>query len=144
MKKEFNNFVQVLKICMLLKGMRRKHLYQRGICYCTSRCICDCGNIQHYSRKGCRTSSNYNETSGFIDPKNKIDLDAKLEKDVAFEINGKEVKVSKDMTYKDLVNKINNGNYGVSVYSLGGQLFFTSTTAGEKGEINLVDGKEGF
>ena len=27
------------------------------------------------------------------------------------------------MTYKDLVNKINNGNYGVSVYSLGGQLF---------------------
>ncbi len=48
------------------------------------------------------------------------------------------------MTYKDLVNKINNGNYGVSVYSLGGQLFFTSTTAGTKGTINLVDGKEGF
>ncbi len=34
----------------------------------------------------------------------------------------KEVKVSKDMTYKDLVNKINNGNYGVSVYSLGGTI----------------------
>ena len=44
----------------------------------------------------------------------------RLEKDVTFGINDKEVEVPKDMTYKDLVNKINNGNYGVSVYSLVG------------------------
>ncbi len=48
------------------------------------------------------------------------------------------------MTYKDLVNKINNGNYGASVYTLGDQLFFTSTTAGETGELKLTDGANGF
>ena len=49
----------------------------------------------------------------------KFSLDLKLGVDDVFQINGKEVKISKDMTYKDLVNKINNGNYGASVYTLG-------------------------
>ena len=74
----------------------------------------------------------------------KFSLDLKLGVDDVFQINGKEVKISKDMTYKDLVNKINNGNYGASVYTLGDQLFFTSTTAGEAGELKLTDGANGF
>lgn len=69
-------------------------------------------------------------------PKNIIDLDSKIGKDATFLINDKEVKLTKDMTYKDFVNKMNNGNYGVSVYSLGGQLFFTSITAGKMGKLN--------
>ena len=30
------------------------------------------------------------------------------------------------MTYKDLINKINDGDYGVSAYTLGNKIFMTS------------------
>ncbi len=53
-----------------------------------------------------------------------IQLDDKIGKDDTFKIGSKDVTVTKDMTYKDVVNKINNGNYGVSVYSLGGTFIF--------------------
>ncbi|MGN4611037.1 MULTISPECIES: flagellar hook-associated protein 2 [Bacillus] len=148
MKKEFGNFLQVFKDLYLFKGNEKKTtLSKEGFVTAQADASAIAGTYNVTIEK---VAERHQITTRPVDlsdpnnPKNKIDLDAKLEKDVAFEINGKEVKVSKDMTYKDLVNKINNGNYGVSVYSLGGQLFFTSTTAGEKGSINLVDGKEGF
>ncbi|MCU5172476.1 flagellar hook-associated protein 2 [Bacillus paranthracis] len=148
MKKEFSSFVQVFKDMYAFKGNEKKTaLSKEGFVTVQADASAIAGTYNITVEK---VAERHQITTRPVDisdpdnPKNKIDLDAKIEKDVTFEINGKEVGVSKDMTYKDLVNRINNGNYGVSVYSLGGQLFFTSTTAGEKGTINLVDGKEGF
>jgi len=139
MKKEFGNFLQVFKDLNAFKGNEKKTtLTKEGFVTAQADAAAIAGT---YTVTVEKIAERHQITTK---PGDKIELDAKIEKDVAFEINGKEVEISKDMTYKDLVNKINNGNYGVSVYSLGGQLFFTSTTAGEKGAINLVDGKEGF
>ncbi|PEA16581.1 flagellar filament capping protein FliD [Bacillus thuringiensis] len=139
MKKEFGNFLQIFKDLNAFKGNEKKTtLTKEGFVTAQADAAAIAGT---YTVTVEKIAERHQITTK---PGDKIELDAKIEKDVAFEINGKEVKISKDMTYKDLVNKINNGNYGVSVYSLGGQLFFTSTTAGEKGAINLVDGKEGF
>lgn len=74
------------------------------------------------------------------DPTKQINLDDQIGVDDTFQINGKPVEVTQDMTYKDLINTINNGNYGVSAYSLGGQIFLASTTTGEAGKIELTDG----
>ncbi|MBJ9979039.1 flagellar hook-associated protein 2 [Bacillus sp. S70] len=139
MKKEFGNFLQVFKDLNEFKGNEKKTtLTKEGFVTAQADAAAIAGT---YTVTVEKIAERHQITTKPVD---KIDLDAKIEKDVTFGINGKKVEVSKDMTYKELVNKINNGNYGVSVYSLGGQLFFTSTTAGEKGAINLVDGKEGF
>ncbi|KUF34624.1 flagellar hook-associated protein 2 [Bacillus cereus] len=148
MKKEFGNFSQVFKDLYTFKGNEKKTtLSKEGFITVQADASAIAGTYNITVEKVAERHQITTRPVDLSDPdnlKNKIDLEAKIEKDVTFGINGKEVAVSKDMTYKDLVNKINNGNYGVSVYSLGGQLFFTSTTAGEKGAINLVDGKEGF
>ncbi|ASI77266.1 flagellar hook-associated protein 2 [Bacillus cereus group sp. Bc002] len=148
MKKEFGSFLQIFKDLYAFKGNEKKTaLSKEGFVTAQADASAIAGTynitVEKIAERHQITTKPVDLTDS-SNPKNKIDLDAKVEKDVTFGINGKEVEISKDMTYKDLVNKINNGNYGVSVYSLGGQLFFTSTTAGEKGAINLVDGKEGF
>ncbi|WP_448163006.1 flagellar hook-associated protein 2 [Bacillus mobilis] len=148
MKKEFGSFLQIFKDLYAFKGNEKKTtLSKEGFVTAQADASAIAGTynitVEKIAERHQITTKPV-DLSDSSNPKNKIDLDAKIEKDVTFGINGKEVEISKDMTYKDLVNKINNGNYGVSVYSLGGQLFFTSTTAGEKGAINLVDGKEGF
>ena len=45
-------------------------------------------------------------------------IDAKINSDETLKLGGKELKVTSDMTYKDLINKINDGDYGVSAYTL--------------------------
>ena len=42
------------------------------------------------------------------------DIDAKLNRDETLKLGDKELKITSDMTYKDLINKINDGDYGVS------------------------------
>ncbi len=54
------------------------------------------------------------------------DIDAKLNRDETLKIGDKELKITSDMTYKDLINKINDGDYGVSAYTLGNKIFMTS------------------
>ncbi|WHY30765.1 flagellar hook-associated protein 2 [Bacillus wiedmannii] len=68
-----------------------------------------------------------------------IDVDAKLNRDETLKLGGKELKVTSDMTYKDLINKINDGDYGVSAYTLGNKIFMTSKKEGEDGVINFKD-----
>ncbi|MGG1328003.1 flagellar hook-associated protein 2 [Bacillus tropicus] len=71
---------------------------------------------------------------------NKIDdIDAKLNRDETLKLGGKELKITPDMTYKDLINKINDGDYGVSAYTLGNKIFMTSKKEGEDGVINFKD-----
>ncbi|MFJ8526995.1 flagellar hook-associated protein 2 [Bacillus sp. NPDC094106] len=75
---------------------------------------------------------------------NPINLDDKLNVNDTLKIGKdkelKELKVTADMTYKDLINRINDGNYGVSAYTLGGKIFMSSTKEGEENKINLQDG----
>ena len=72
---------------------------------------------------------------------NPINLDDKLNVNDTLTIGkDKELKVTADMTYKDLINRINDGNYGVSAYTLGGKIFMSSTKEGEENEIKLHDG----
>lgn len=46
------------------------------------------------------------------------DIDAKLNRDETLKLGDKELKITSDMTYKDLINKINDGDYGVSATHL--------------------------
>lgn len=69
---------------------------------------------------------------------NKIaDINAKLPKDETLQLGGKELKVTTDMTYKDLINKINDGDYGVSAYTLGDKIFMSSKKEGTDGKIDF-------
>ncbi|MBJ8206227.1 hypothetical protein JDS91_34355, partial [Bacillus cereus] len=49
--------------------------------------------------------------------------------------------VTTDMTYKDLINKINDGDYGVSAYTLGGKVFMSAKNEGMGGEIKFTSEK---
>ncbi|MFZ3195138.1 MAG: flagellar hook-associated protein 2 [Bacillus mycoides] len=69
---------------------------------------------------------------------NKIaDINAKLPKDEILKLGGKDLKVTTDMTYKDLINKINDGDYGVSAYTLGDKIFMSSKKEGTDGKIDF-------
>ncbi|MGE6589931.1 flagellar hook-associated protein 2 [Bacillus mycoides] len=69
---------------------------------------------------------------------NKIaDINAKLPKDETLQLGGKDLKVTTDMTYKDLINKINDGDYGVSAYTLGDKIFMSSKKEGTDGKIDF-------
>ncbi|OAK02327.1 flagellar capping protein [Bacillus wiedmannii] len=69
---------------------------------------------------------------------NKIaDINAKLPKDETLQLGGKTLKVTTDMTYKDLINKINDGDYGISAYTLGDKIFMSSKKEGTDGEIDF-------
>lgn len=69
---------------------------------------------------------------------NKItDINAKLPKDETLQLGGKVLKVTTDMTYKDLINKINDGDYGVSAYTLGDKIFMSSKKEGTDGKIDF-------
>ncbi|PEA53489.1 flagellar filament capping protein FliD [Bacillus pseudomycoides] len=72
------------------------------------------------------------------------DMNAKFNVDDTININGKPLKITQDMTYKDLINTINNGNYGVSAYTLGNQIFVSATKEGTDGKIQLQDGAAGI
>ncbi|WP_265938675.1 flagellar hook-associated protein 2 [Bacillus thuringiensis] len=149
MKKEFANFVQVFKDLNTFKGDEKKTtLSKDGFMTAQADAAAIPGT---YTITVERVAERHQITTAPLTPQKtpegteqKFSLDLKLGVDDVFQINGKEVKISKDMTYKDLVNKINNGNYGASVYTLGDQLFFTSTTAGKEGELKLTDGANGF
>lgn len=68
---------------------------------------------------------------------NKVtDINAKLPKNETIKIGDKELKVTTDMTYKDLINKINDGDYGVSAYTLGDKIFMTSKKKGQRMKLN--------
>ena len=65
------------------------------------------------------------------------DINAKLPRNETIKLGEKELKVTTDMTYKDLINKINDGDYGVSAYTLGNKIFMSSTKEGAANNIKL-------
>ncbi|MGN4423626.1 flagellar hook-associated protein 2 [Bacillus cereus group sp. MYBK30-1] len=68
---------------------------------------------------------------------NEIKMDDKLPRNETLQLGGKELKVTTEMTYKDLINKINDGDYGVSAYTLGDKIFMSSKKEGTDGKIDF-------
>ncbi|MFD3446011.1 flagellar hook-associated protein 2 [Microbacteriaceae bacterium 4G12] len=67
-------------------------------------------------------------------------LSDKLSVSGTFKIGTKDIEVSTDMTYTDLINKVNNGDYGVNMYTIGGRLFMNAKDTGAAG-IQLDSGQ---
>ncbi|MGA5662962.1 flagellar hook-associated protein 2 [Bacillus bombysepticus] len=71
---------------------------------------------------------------------NAINVDEKLNVNDVLKIGDKALKVSSDMTYKDLIHLINNGDYGVTAYTQNEKIFMHAKKVGESNKIVLKDG----
>ena len=97
--------MQVFKDLNTFKGDEKKTtLSKDGFMTAQADVSCNSWNIYNYSRASSRkASNNYSSTYSPKTPEGteqKFSLDLKLGVDDVFQINGKEVKISKDMTYK--------------------------------------------
>lgn len=71
---------------------------------------------------------------------NAINVDEKLNVNDVLKIGDKALKVSSDMTYKDLIHLINNGDYGVTAYTQNEKIFMHAKKVGESNKIVLKNG----
>ncbi|MGN4421108.1 flagellar hook-associated protein 2 [Bacillus cereus group sp. MYBK249-1] len=71
---------------------------------------------------------------------NVINVDEKLKINDVLQISDKDLKINSDMTYKDLIHLINNGDYGVTAYTQGDKIFMHAKKVGESSKIELKDG----
>ncbi|HDR4603606.1 MULTISPECIES: flagellar hook-associated protein 2 [Bacillus] len=131
LKSEFSSFTQTFKNLAAFKGNEKKVTTSQD------------GYI-NVKADGGAIAGTFNMTITQLAQRHQIaskeiDVDAKLNRDETLKLGGKELKVTSDMTYKDLINKINDGDYGVSAYTLGNKIFMTSKKEGEDGVINFKD-----
>ncbi|PGQ83493.1 flagellar filament capping protein FliD [Bacillus anthracis] len=132
LKSEFSSFTQTFKNLAEFKGNEKKVTTSQD------------GYI-NVKADGGAIAGTFNMTITQLAQRHQIasdkidDIDAKLNRDETLKLGGKELKVTSDMTYKDLINKINDGDYGVSAYTLGNKIFMTSKKEGEDGVINFKD-----
>ncbi|MED1509804.1 flagellar hook-associated protein 2 [Bacillus proteolyticus] len=130
LKSEFSSFTQTFKNLAAFKGNEKKVTTSQD------------GYINIKADGGAITGT-FNITINQLAQRHQIasntieDINAKLPRNETLKINDKEIKVTTDMTYKDLINKINDGDYGVSVYTLGNKIFMSSTKEGKDNAINL-------
>lgn len=75
---------------------------------------------------------------------NLADATTALGKTDTFKIGDKEIKVTADMSLKDVANAINQSGAGVKAVTIGGTLTITSTKEGINGKMTLEDGANGF
>ncbi|HHT7083284.1 MULTISPECIES: flagellar hook-associated protein 2 [Bacillus cereus group] len=132
LKSEFSSFTQTFKNLAAFKGNEKKVTTSQD------------GYI-NVKADGGAIAGTFNMTITQLAQRHQIasdeikDINAKLNRDETLKLGGKELKVTSDMTYKDLINKINDGDYGVSAYTLGNKIFMTSKKEGEDGVINFKD-----
>ncbi|MGH0509136.1 flagellar hook-associated protein 2 [Bacillus paranthracis] len=132
LKSEFSSFTQTFKNLAAFKGNEKKVTTTQD------------GYI-NVKADGGAIAGTFNMTITQLAQRHQIasdeikDINAKLNRDETLKLGGKELKVTSDMTYKDLINKINDGDYGVSAYTLGNKIFMTSKKEGEDGVINFKD-----
>ena len=111
LKSEFSSFTQTFKNLAAFKGNEKKVTTSQD------------GYI-NVKADGGAIAGTFNMTITQLAQRHQIasneikDINAKLPKDETLKLGGKELKVTTDMTYKDLINKINDGDYGVSAYTL--------------------------
>ncbi|ABK84820.1 flagellar hook-associated protein 2 [Bacillus sp. Gnz1/3] len=131
LKSEFSSFTQTFKNLAAFKGNEKKVTTSQD-------------GYVNVKADGGAIAGTFNMTITQLAQRHQIaskeiDVDAKLNRDETLKLGGKELKVTPDMTYKDLINKINDGDYGVSAYTLGNKIFMTSKKEGEDGVINFKD-----
>ncbi|MDA1677430.1 flagellar hook-associated protein 2 [Bacillus cereus group sp. TH152-1LC] len=132
LKSEFSSFTQTFKNLAAFKGNEKKVTTSQD------------GYI-NVKADGGAIAGTFNMTITQLAQRHQIaskeidDIDAKLNRNETLKLGGKELKVTSDMTYKDLINKINDGDYGVSAYTLGNKIFMSSKKEGKEGEINFKD-----
>ena len=130
LKSEFSSFTQTFKNLAAFKGNEKKVTTSQD------------GYI-NVKADGGAIAGTFNMTITQLAQRHQIasneikDINAKLPKDETVKLGDKELKVTTDMTYKDLINKINDGDYGVSAYTLGNKIFMTSKKEGATNEIKL-------
>ncbi|MEC0901527.1 MULTISPECIES: flagellar hook-associated protein 2 [Bacillus] len=129
LKSEFSSFTQTFKNLAAFKGNEKKVTTSQD------------GYI-NVKADGGAIAGTFNMTITQLAQRHQIaskeiDVDAKLNRDETLKLGGKELKVTPDMTYKDLINKINDGDYGVSAYTLGNKIFMTSKKEGTDGVIKF-------
>ncbi|MFJ8355250.1 flagellar hook-associated protein 2 [Bacillus paramycoides] len=130
LKSEFSSFTQTFKNLAAFKGNEKKVTTSQD------------GYI-NVKADGGAVAGTFNMTITQLAQRHQIasnnitDINAKLPKDETLKLGGKEIKVTTDMTYKDLINKINDGDYGVSAYTLGDKIFMSSKTEGTDGKIDF-------
>lgn len=137
LKTQFSPFVQTFKDLAAFKGNEKKvTLSQDGYVsvQADESAIAGTFNIEVK-----QLAERHQISSGSIG-----DMDANINMDDTIKINDKALTITANMTYTDLINKINNGDYGVSAYTLGGKMFISSTKEGESGAIKLEDGANRF
>ncbi|MED1285437.1 flagellar hook-associated protein 2 [Bacillus mycoides] len=130
LKSEFSSFTQTFKNLAAFKGNEKKVTTTQD------------GYI-NVKADGGAIAGTFNMTITQLAQRHQIasnpitDINAKLPKDETLKLGGKDLKVTTDMTYKDLINKINDGDYRVSAYTLGDKIFMSSKKEGTDGEIDF-------
>ncbi|MES5894901.1 MULTISPECIES: flagellar hook-associated protein 2 [Bacillus cereus group] len=130
LKSEFSSFTQTFKNLAAFKGNEKKVTTTQD------------GYI-NVKADGGAIAGTFNMTITQLAQRHQIasnpitDINAKLPKDETLKLGGKDLKVTTDMTYKDLINKINDGDYGVSAYTLGDKIFMSSKKEGTDGKIDF-------
>ncbi|MGW6192397.1 flagellar hook-associated protein 2 [Bacillus cereus] len=130
LKSEFSSFTQTFKNLAAFKGNEKKVTTTQD------------GYI-NVKADGGAIAGTFNMTITQLAQRHQIasnpitDINAKLPKDETLKLGGNDLKVTTDMTYKDLINKINDGDYGVSAYTLGDKIFMSSKKEGTDGEIDF-------
>ncbi|MBK5496552.1 flagellar hook-associated protein 2 [Bacillus thuringiensis] len=133
LKTEFSSFTQTFKNLASFKGNEKKvTTTQDGYI----NVIADGGAISGTFNMTIKQLAQRHQIAS-----NDIKIDEKLPAEETLEINGKLLKVTTEMTYKDLINKINDGDYGVSAYTLGGKVFMSAKKEGMGGEIKFTSEK---
>ncbi|ACK93793.1 flagellar hook-associated protein 2 [Bacillus thuringiensis] len=132
LKKEFSSLTQTMKDLSSFKGNEKKvTLSQEGYISVTADASAIAGTFNIEVKELAQRHQ--------ISSEKIADLDAKIDMEETIKINNQDIVITKDTTYRQLINKINSGNYGVSAYSLGNKIFFSSSKMGEKGAIKLED-----
>ena len=130
LKTQFSPFVQTFKDLAAFKGNEKKvTLSQDGYASVQADASAIAGTFNIEVKQ---LAERHQISSG------SIDINAKPGAGT-IEINGKELTITADMTYKDLINTINSGSYGVSAYTLGDKMFISATKEGTADAIQLKD-----
>ncbi|MEK4912004.1 flagellar hook-associated protein 2 [Bacillus sp. FSL E2-8887] len=130
LKSEFSSFTQTFKNLAAFKGNEKKVTTSQD-------------SYINVKADGGAIAGTFNMTITQLAQRHQIasnpitDINAKLPKDETLKLGDKDLKVTTDMTYKDLINKINDGDYGVSAYTLGDKIFMSSKKEGTDGEIDF-------
>lgn len=130
LKSEFSSFTQTFNNLATFKGNEKKTTSQDGyIKVKTNRDAID-GTFNI-------TVKQLAEHHQIVS--NPINVDEKLNVNDTLKIRDRDLTITSDMTYKDLINRINVGEYEVSAYTHGGKIFMNAKKVGEENKIELKD-----